>query len=243
MTRVVTTKPKVASAKAKPRATAVVRRSQAERSATTRAKVIEAAIACLHRLGYRMTTTTVVADEAGVSRGAMAHHFASKNELMLAVVRGVFETDSEHTLKSLSALEPLEVVRALPSTLWDVVSRPSGIAVMEIMLASRSDPDMAARLRKVQLQIDREARAWVIEQHAAAGIQERADGEAIHRLVVAAHRGLVLEAIFMRNRAEVEKSIAVLDDVMQYLYPKLAKTDKPARAVKATAKPPRSGAG
>lgn len=203
------------------------RRPQAERSATTRAKVIEAAIKCLHRSGYRLTTTTAVAQEAGVSRGAMMHHFASKGELMLAVVRSVFESDSERTIRSVALSSPLEWMRTLPSTIWESISRPSGIAVMEIMLASRSEPELVDQLRELQLQIDREAHGWIVERHAAAGLKERPDGEAIHRLFVAALRGLALEAIFMRNRVEVEKSIAVLGEVLTQFYPKLKKLNRP----------------
>jgi len=103
-----------------------------------------------------------------------------------------------------------------------VISRPSAIAVMEIMLAARSDPDLAARLRETQQKIDIEAHQWVLERLQAAGIQDRPDGEAIHRLFVAAVRGLALESVFMQNRQEVEKSIAVLAETLRYLYPGLA---------------------
>jgi hypothetical protein len=106
--------------------------------------------------------------------------------------------------------------------MWEVISRPSAIAVMEIMLAARSDLDLAAKLREAQQKIDVEAHAWVLERLRAAGIDDRPDGEAVHRLFVAAVRGLALEAVFMQNRAEVEKSIAVLAETLRHLYPGLA---------------------
>ena len=198
------------------------RRPQAERTAGTRAKVIEAAITCIHRLGYGPTTITVVAQEAGVSRGAVTHQFPAKTDLMIAVLRAVYEQDSEHYERSVAALSPLEWVRALPATMWEAISRPSAIAVMEIMLAARSDPNLAAKLREAQQKIDLEAHAWVLERLQAAGIDDRPDGEAVHRLFVAAVRGLALEAVFMQNRAEVEKSIAVLAETLRHLYPGLA---------------------
>ena len=200
-----------------------VRRPQAERSATTRAKLIEAAINCLHRLGYSLTGTSLVAEEAGVSRGAMLHQFPTKTDLMLAVVRAVFERDAEYYNQSILTMTPQEWMRSLSSTVWEVVSRPSGIAVMEIMLASRSDPDLADKLRAIQSQIDREAHAWVMERQEAAGLQERPDGEAIHRLFVAAARGLALEQLFMNNRSEIKKSVDVLGEALLHFYPQLAK--------------------
>jgi AcrR family transcriptional regulator len=198
------------------------RRPQAERSADTRAKLIEAAIVCLHRLGYGATTVTAVSEEAKVSRGAMTHQFPAKTDLMLAVVKAVFRRDSAHYVRAAAALSPLEWMRQLPSVMWETISQPSGIAVMEIMLATRSDPDLALKLREMQGRIDVQAHAWVVERHRAAGLTERPDGEAIHRVFVAAIRGLALEAVFMRNRAEVEKSIAVLAETLRHLYPELA---------------------
>ena len=200
-----------------------VRRTQEERSSTTRAVVIEAAITLLHRLGYAATSTTLVAEEAGVSRGAMVHQFPAKSDLMLAVVQAVFERDGDLYNASIKSTTPAQWLRDLPNTMWDVISRPSGIAVIEIMLATRSDPALADELRTVQEAIDREAHIWVLGRYAAAGLKEHPQGEAIHRLFVAAIRGLALEQLFMRNEAEVKKSIAALAEVLQHFYPELAK--------------------
>ncbi len=215
------TKATVSRKNATPTGVARVRRPQEERSEATRARVIDAAVKCLHRAGYAGTSTTLVAEEAGVSRGAMLHQFPSKAELMLAVVRAVFHEDGELYEKSLKAISPRQWLREFPSTMWDVISRPAGIAVIEIMLGARSDPDFAKRLRAEQQQIDREAHVWVVEHMAIAGIDDRPDGEAIHRLFVAAVRGLALEQLFMRNKAEVMRSIEVLCLVLRQLYPDL----------------------
>ena len=59
---------------------------QAQKSASTRELIIEAAIKCLVELGYARTTTTVIAEKAGLSRGAMLHHFPSKLGIIRAAV-------------------------------------------------------------------------------------------------------------------------------------------------------------
>lgn len=197
------------------------RRPQAERSADTRAKVIAAAITCLHRGGYAGATVGAVADEAGVSRGALTHQFAGKTELMLAVVREVFERDSAQYNRSVSLMSPKDWLATLPATMWRVINQPAHIAAMEIMLASRSDPDLARRLREMQTQIDEQSFAWARERYAAAGMTPRPDRDAIHRLLVAAVRGLALEAVYMKNADELEKSIAVLCEMAQGLNPAL----------------------
>src|SRR5258708_20737288 len=57
---------------------------QAQKSASTRTLIIEAAIKCLVDLGYARTTTTVIAQRAGLSRAAMLHHFPSKMGILRA---------------------------------------------------------------------------------------------------------------------------------------------------------------
>src|SRR5689334_23951571 len=65
---------------------AAPRRSQAERSATTREALLDATIACLVEDGYANTTTSRVAERAGVSRGAHLHHFQTRHALVAAAM-------------------------------------------------------------------------------------------------------------------------------------------------------------
>ena len=211
-------KPALAKATAVPAQTRV-RRPQAQRSADTQAKLIAAAIACLHRVGYSATTVTMVADEAKVSRGAMSHQFPAKTDLMLAVVEAVFEADSKYYQSTVEAKSSKQWVLDLPATVWEAVSRPSGTAVMEIMLASRPDTELADKLRAKQRAIDARSHDWIIERLAAAGLHDRPNGEAVHRLFVAAIRGLSMEALFRRDRADSENSLAVLGEILGLLYP------------------------
>ncbi|MFI6868496.1 TetR/AcrR family transcriptional regulator [Nocardia sp. NPDC050406] len=61
------------------------RRTQAERSATTRAAVIRAARELFGQYGYGAVSTVAVAEAAGVSRGALYHQFSEKRDLFEAV--------------------------------------------------------------------------------------------------------------------------------------------------------------
>ena len=70
------------------------RRTQEERSAETRAKLVAAMLDCLQEVGAARTSTNMVAERAGVSRGALTHHYASKEELLVDAV--------EHLLKEAS---------------------------------------------------------------------------------------------------------------------------------------------
>ena len=59
-----------------------VRKTQAERSAETRQLLIDATIDSLLAKGYVATSTTAIAERAGVTRGAQIHHFPKKLDLI-----------------------------------------------------------------------------------------------------------------------------------------------------------------
>jgi len=67
------------------------RRSHAERTAETRARIIEAAIASIAELGFQRTTANEIATRAGVTWGAVQHHFGDKDGIITAVLEDSFE--------------------------------------------------------------------------------------------------------------------------------------------------------
>ena len=64
---------------------------QTERTRAMRQRLLEATVECLVELGWSGTTTTVVSQRAGVSRGAQLHHFPSKQDLVVAAVEHLAE--------------------------------------------------------------------------------------------------------------------------------------------------------
>lgn len=80
------------------------RRTQAERSESTRRLLLDAAIKLIRKNGFGGLKTVEVADLAGVSRGALMHHFPSKHELVVAVLTYVNEiTFTQSTRRAQSA--------------------------------------------------------------------------------------------------------------------------------------------
>lgn len=202
----------------KPRRT---HRSQAERTADMRARLIDAAIACLFETGFAATSITTVAEEAGVSRGAVTHHFPAKTDLMVAVMEAVSVADGAEYEAQIAESSAVEWLNRLPAMMWGVISRPSGVAIMEIMLASRADPELAERLRAMQSAIYQRAQSFVARRHADAGMAPRADGHAIYRVMLAAIRGLALESVFMNSEEDVGTALGILTESFQLLNPSL----------------------
>lgn len=79
----------------RPRSLTRPRRTQAERTEETRSRILDAAVQVLTAKGYAGLRTAEVAATAGVSRGALTHHFPSRDALLLAVVEEVFRRASE----------------------------------------------------------------------------------------------------------------------------------------------------
>ena len=120
------------------------RRTQAERTATTRAALIDATIRVLHENGYGAATSERIADVSGVSRASIIHHYGSRTQLLAEVVRTVFDRELQEVLEIEHATGLGNNVEDWPELLWDLYSRPSGLAVLEILIAARSDAELSA---------------------------------------------------------------------------------------------------
>jgi len=186
-------------------------RTHEERSAETRERLIEAAIRCLHAYGYAATTTSLVAEEAGFSRGAMLHQFGTRVDLMLAVARHVIE-DQNESYRSALARYPRgkERFMAITDVSWEVLSRPSAIALLEIMMASRSDPALAEAYPAVAAEFDKLAAENMWQMAQAAGIRDKETVAAMAQLHRAAQQGLSIILMFSRDPKTVEPSLELM---------------------------------
>src|SRR5262245_50796835 len=95
------------------------RRRNVDRSAATRKQILEAAIRCLETVGYGAVTNIRVAEEAGVSRGAMMHHFPTRQTLIVAAVEYAYTRLRDFRIETLSKLAPgLPRYRAVIDLAW-----------------------------------------------------------------------------------------------------------------------------
>lgn len=127
------------------------RRTQEQRSAETRARLLDATIDCLVRFGYNGTTTPRVAEMAGVTRGAQVHHFGSKNDLVIAALQHLAAKRTAAVVGNVGDLTATEdPVGTVLDLLWDIHQGPMFIAAVELWVAGRTDPALGREVAKFE---------------------------------------------------------------------------------------------
>jgi hypothetical protein len=131
---------------------------QAQKSASTRNLIVESAISCFVELGYARTTTTVISDKAGLSRGAMLHHFPSKLDIVRAAVEHLHGKRLRAFRRAMTMSPGAGADRVMlgVQAFWNHVRHPMFVAFFELSVAARTDPELAGILRPTQEAFERE---------------------------------------------------------------------------------------
>ena len=137
---------------------------QQERSRSTRYRVLEAAVECLVERGWAGTTTTLVAERAGVSRGAQLHHYRTKSDLVLAAVEHLAERRTAELRAEVAALPPDgDRVERTVRLLAQLFTGPLFSAALEVWVAARTDPTLRAALLPVETRFGRELHRLTVD--------------------------------------------------------------------------------
>lgn len=133
---------------------------QQRRSAETRLAILDAMIECLARQGYARTTTQLICEVAKISRGAMLHHYPTKQDLIAAVVDYAFYKCMEgfiENVKQLSEHDRVALNMGIQA-LWESCTTVEYQAYVELHVAARTDEE----LRSIFLpQAERYLNIWV----------------------------------------------------------------------------------
>ncbi len=134
---------------------------QSLKSAQTRARLIDATIRCIVKYGYARTTTPQVATEAGLSRGAMLHHFENGPALIKAAIVELHEKRLRAFRRAAEITE--HDTRTLVDTYWRQVQKPAFIAFHELALAARTNTDLARIMRPMQIEFRQRFQAQAVQ--------------------------------------------------------------------------------
>ena len=175
--------------------TETAHRTQAQRREQTRTALLDATIDSLVEVGYARTSVQEICARAGVSKGAVQHHFTAKAELMAAAVEHLTTKLRRRLAASLDELPGCGTggtgVAAAIDLLWAGYSGTLSTAVTELWVAARTDPELRAAIRPVDRALGR-ATLEHVTQVAGELPPERA--EMLFWLTVNLTRGLALDA-------------------------------------------------
>ncbi|MBX3412012.1 MAG: TetR/AcrR family transcriptional regulator [Pirellulales bacterium] len=128
----------------------VNRQTQEERREATRLRLIDATLHCLEQYGYAETTVSRIVAEARVSRGALLHHYASKNELILDAARTLLGRVFERLHMLLGADAPRWQPEELVERIWqEFFMSGTHVVYVEFLVASRRDKSLGTLLQSL----------------------------------------------------------------------------------------------
>lgn len=140
------------------------REPQQERSRATRLRLLEAAINCLAELGYQASTVAVVAERAGVSRGAAQHHFPTREALFTAAVEHVTRERAEEMRQELAGLpgQRPDADRVV-EVIFTLFSGTMFRAALALWVAAAAEPALREQIVALEARMGRETHRIVVE--------------------------------------------------------------------------------
>ncbi|HWG28719.1 TetR/AcrR family transcriptional regulator [Actinospica sp.] len=196
-------------------AEAAPREPQQDRSRATRQRLLEAAIECLAEHGWAGSTVAVVAERAGVTRGALQHHFPTREDLFTAAIEHVaverlaYLRGKQATLPARGPARTEAVVDMFVRMYMDQPFR----AALHLWVAAATEEPLRERVVALENKVGREAHRAAV---AFLGVDEHAAGarEAVQATLDMA-RGLGLANLLTDDsarRARVIRRWAVILD-------------------------------
>ncbi|KAK1181198.1 helix-turn-helix domain containing protein [Streptomyces sp. NBS 14/10] len=202
-----------------------------DRSRATRRRLLEAAVACLAEYGWARSTVAVVAERAGVSRGAAQHHFPTREDLFTAAVEHV-ATERSAALRALHARErereraeerggaaggQAARVADVVEVLVDLYTGPLFRAALQLWVVASYEEQLGARVAALEVRIGRETHRMAVEllgaDESVPGVRESVQG------FLDMARGLGLANILTDDRARRGRVVAqwarILDDALR----------------------------
>lgn len=183
-----------------------------DRSRATRQRLLEAAVACLAEHGWAGSTVSVVAERAGVSRGAAQHHFPTREDLFTAAVEYVAEERST-ALRDLFPEGAAGDRRAVVSALVDLYTGPLFRAALHLWVAASNEEQLRPRVTELESRVGRETHRIAVEllgaDESAPGVRETVQG------LLDMARGLGLANLLTDDRARRDKVVAQWTELVE----------------------------
>ncbi|GAA4419110.1 TetR/AcrR family transcriptional regulator [Actinokineospora soli] len=145
-----------------------------DRSRATRRRLLDAAVDCLAEVGWTGSTVSVVAERAGVSRGAAQHHFPTREDLFTAAIEHVTDERLAHMRADLPSLPPgFDRTEHVVLTIGEMYAGKLFRSALQLWVAAASDEPLRAKVVPLEAHVGREAHRLTVE---ALGADESRPG-------------------------------------------------------------------
>lgn len=179
------------------------------RSARTREKVLDATIECIYEFGLLKTSTIDITKRAGISRGAMLHHYPSKEELLSAAYEALLKKEAA---KLRRAAEDYRngglTVEEFIDRLWERFSVESFSITMDYFAAARTDKNLRKNIKKARQDYDN-ALADIWMNYFSESHNDRCDLLAHMRLTVSLFRGMSMQRCVLEDQDAQDEMIDI----------------------------------
>ncbi len=176
--------------------------SRYPKSVETRSRLREATEACLFELGYVGTSTVEVCQRAGLSRGALLHHYPTRHELIVDTARHFWaraETSMDDLAEALGGGR-LDV-RGFVEGVFQQVFGPRRIAItLELIVATRSDETLRTAIAGIFSRLIESYQESAARALLRSGLSQAQIGLVVS-LVASTLRGLWVQQMLMPDEA------------------------------------------
>lgn len=205
------------------------RRTQEDRSREARGKILAATIDVLMQRGYGGLTTKEVAKHAGISNGALMHHYATKAELVVAATAEVYEEWSrrgQRIAKSAKAME--SPVEGFIDVCLSVYFDWPFITALEVIMVARTDEELMAKVLPVMEQYRATTNQLWLQVFRKAGMSA-AEAKSVLNLTLNIVRGMAVNRLWQKDEKSYRLYLKDWIKIVQGQFPSLAVHHSPGQ--------------
>ncbi|AYF72866.1 TetR/AcrR family transcriptional regulator [Nocardia yunnanensis] len=199
--------------------TASMRQPRNENGINTYRRIVEAALEVLATRGWRHASVAEVAERAGVTRGAVQHHFKDREGLFTAAVQHIMD----ERIRRIEALQDVDRApgtgtREIVHTVVELHQGQAFTAALQLCMAAADDPVLRSRVAAMELEVG--ARGfWALIELLRLDGKEQKVRTTVQAFLDSA-RGLGLAGILnddSRRRAQVtDRWVEMLDELPRF---------------------------
>lgn len=193
-----------------------------KKSAVSAAQIVAAASRVIARQGYAKTSLKDIADEAGMSKGAIHYHFPSKEALVAKVLLAATDAVAERTREAWQAggNDPFEALRGAVRELWAVRQSGSDEALVVSSLLAQSLHDEALRPQLAAFYAVSVAQTsdHLVKVLASYGLRPRVSPELVPRLLLGLLDGLVMQVFVDPGVIDAEDLVRAVELIAGALF-------------------------